>query len=145
MIRFHNIALISVTPNAPGAISLSVRCISGRAKWVPESHTLSLHADVVDDGVVSEKFTALLSSKQAAFVLEVGCQTGVSPAELSVSRFRHCTQEAFEVRSGTVRPRGPLTIRYFLRAQAEPVAPPNGGSATRLGNSGATEGPPSVS
>jgi hypothetical protein len=28
---------------------------------------------------------------------------------------------------------------------AEPSAPPNGGPATRLGNSGASEGPPSVS
>jgi hypothetical protein len=28
---------------------------------------------------------------------------------------------------------------------AEPDAPPNGGPATRLGNSGVTEGPPSVS
>jgi len=31
------------------------------------------------------------------------------------------------------------------RLDAEPDAAPNGGPATRLGNSGATEGPPSVS
>ena len=31
------------------------------------------------------------------------------------------------------------------KTKAEPGAPPNGGPATRLGNSGATEGPPSVS
>ena len=34
---------------------------------------------------------------------------------------------------------------HFSRANAEPSAAPNGGPATRLGNSGATEGPPSVS
>ena len=31
------------------------------------------------------------------------------------------------------------------RNPAEPGAPPNGGPATQLGNSGVTEGPPSVS
>jgi hypothetical protein len=36
------------------------------------------------------------------------------------------------------------SIRTGLR-QAEPDAPPNGGPAAQLGNSGVTEGPPSVS
>jgi len=33
----------------------------------------------------------------------------------------------------------------FSRTAAEPSAAPNGGPATQLGNSGATEGPPSLS
>jgi hypothetical protein len=34
---------------------------------------------------------------------------------------------------------------YFLSKATQPCAPPNDGPATQLGNSGATEGPPSVS
>ena len=39
------------------------------------------------------------------------------------------------------------TVLLMVRRpnKAEPDAAPNGGPATRLGNSGATEGPPSVS
>ncbi len=38
------------------------------------------------------------------------------------------------------------TYRWWLRIpKAEPGAPPNGGPATQCGNSGVTEGPPSVS
>lgn len=36
-------------------------------------------------------------------------------------------------------------VRRLRRKGAEPGAPPNGGPATRLGNSGAGGGPPSVS
>jgi hypothetical protein len=38
-----------------------------------------------------------------------------------------------------------LVRRCLQRHTAEPDAPPNGGPATRLGNSGATEGPPAKS
>jgi hypothetical protein len=36
-------------------------------------------------------------------------------------------------------------ITFWQKKHVEPGAPPNGGPATQLGNSGATEGPPSVS
>ena len=36
-------------------------------------------------------------------------------------------------------------LEHELDRNVEPSAAPNGGPATRLGNSGATEGPPSVS
>jgi hypothetical protein len=42
----------------------------------------------------------------------------------------------------------PIYVRMCRRTRQKPAelgAPPNGGPATRLGNSGATEGPPSVS
>jgi hypothetical protein len=38
----------------------------------------------------------------------------------------------------------PDVVQLFSE-QAEPSAPPTGGSATQLGNSGVAEGPPSVS
>jgi hypothetical protein len=37
------------------------------------------------------------------------------------------------------------SVGGWLQEIAEPSAAPNGGPATRLGNSGVTEGPPSVS
>ena len=40
---------------------------------------------------------------------------------------------------------GYLRCDQRLARRAQPVAPPNGGPAPRLGNSGVTEGPPSVS
>jgi hypothetical protein len=40
---------------------------------------------------------------------------------------------------------GRMASRFYQRRRAEPCAPPNGGPATQLGNSGIPEGPPSVS
>ena len=40
---------------------------------------------------------------------------------------------------------GRMASRVYRRRRAEPCAPPNGGPATQLANSGVTEGPPSVS
>jgi len=49
--------------------------------------------------------------------------------------------EAFVERVTTSELRLPLSIWK----EAEPSAAPNGGPATQLGNSGVTDGPPSVS
>jgi hypothetical protein len=52
---------------------------------------------------------------------------------------------AFALRDWYGSPTRTLLLRLLEEHQAEPFAPPNGGPATPRGNSGVTEGPPSVS
>jgi hypothetical protein len=52
-------------------------------------------------------------------------------------------QRAIDLAEGFIQ--GPEDFRPHDEEWAEPDAPPNGGPATQLGNSGVTEGPPSVS
>jgi hypothetical protein len=125
MIRLQNIVTIRVLPEALRAACLAVRCLSGRAKWSPDSRTLSLKADVIDDEAL-DKWADFLNSQPSAFGLELDCQTGASPEEISTSRFSRCAQATLELRSGTARPKGPATVHYYLRTVAEPSTSPNG-------------------
>jgi hypothetical protein len=144
MIRLSGIVTIRVAATEPRTGWLTVRCLSGRAKWSPDSQLLSVKADVVDDEAV-DKWAEFIDSEPPAFELELDTQTGASPEGISTSRFSSCVHAALEWRSGTVRPKGPNTTHYYLKATAELGAAPNGGPAERLGNSGAGGGPPSVS
>ena len=130
MIRLRNIVRVTVTPNELGAVPLSLCCLKGRAKWIPASSILSLTADVIDHGEGSDKFVAFLSSEQRSFFLDIDCQIGAALEDVLVSRFR-CQQETFEIRSGTVRPAGPSSMRYYLKAKAEPDGAANGSQPIR--------------
>ncbi len=144
MLRLPRIVTIRVASLASRADWLTVRCLSGRAKWSPDSHVLSLKADIIDDEA-QDKWVDFFASKPSAFDLELGCQTGAPPEAICTSRFSRCTQAMLEFRSATARPKGPNTTHFYLKTIAEPGAPPNGGPAEPLGNSNSSGGPPSVS
>jgi hypothetical protein len=144
MVRLPNIVTIRVASPASRSGLLAVRCLSGRAKWSPDSRILSLKADIIDDEA-QEKWADFFASKPTAFELELDCQTGGSAEKVTTSRFSRCVQATLEFRSATARPKGPATTHYYLKAIAELGAPPNGGPAEPFGSSGVGGGPPSVS
>jgi hypothetical protein len=139
MIRLAKIVTIRIAPTASRPSSLAVRCLSGRAKWSPDSRILSLKADVIDDEA-HEKWADFFDPKPPTFELEIDCQTGASPEEISTSCFNKCVEATLEMRSATARPKGPATMHYYLKTIAEPGASPNGGPVTPSGNSGAGGG-----
>lgn len=144
MVRLPNIVAIRVTPAAAQAALVAVRCLGGRAKWSPDSRTLSLKADVIDDESHG-KWVDFFASKPSAFELELDCQTGASPENVSTNRFSRCLDATLEWRSATARPSGPTTVHYYLKTIAEPGASPNGGPASPPASTRVSEGPPSVS
>jgi hypothetical protein len=144
MIRLPKIVTIRVAPAEHRAGWLTLRCLGGRAKWTEESRTLSLKADVPDEET-HDKWLDFFASKPCSFRMEVDWQLNDSSNKISTSCFAKCRDAALELRSATVRPKGASSTRYYLKTIAEPSAPPNGGPATQPGNSGVTEGPPSVS
>ena len=89
---------------------------------------------------------------------------GIHPDELLPADFHQFVTEWFGdkfpaggrgwqcfIRENTSSEQEAFDLFFKLRAEydrvhiAQPCAPPNGGPTTQLGNSGATEGPPSVS
>jgi hypothetical protein len=144
MVRLPSIVVIRVVPAEPPVDCLTVRCLGGRAKWSPDSRALSLKADVIDDEA-HDKWADFFASRPPAFELELDCQTGASPQEITKTHFSRCAQATLEWRSATARPKGPATSHYYLKAIAELGAPPNGGPAEPLGGPDVGGGPPSVS
>jgi hypothetical protein len=118
MIRLLNIVEIKVEPKETMARQLTVRCLSGRAKWSADSRVLSLKVDIIDDEAEGQWVTFLASNPQS-FDLEVTSQSGIALEDTSTSRFNNCIKTSFECRSGTARPRSPSTTSYYLKATAE--------------------------
>lgn len=133
MIRLSRIVAIRVAATESRTDWLTVRCLSGRAKWSPDSQILSVKADVIVDEAV-DKWAEFIGSEPPAFELELDTQTEALPKEISTNHFSRCVHAALECRSAIARPKGPNTTHYYLKVTAELGGPPNGGPAERLGN-----------
>jgi hypothetical protein len=115
MIRFRKIVTIRIAPPESETDWLSVRCLGGTAKWLPESCILSLKADVLDDEI-HEKWLGFLASKPVTFKLEVDYQTGDSPEAVHTKCFSKCREATLEFRSATIRPKGTLPAHRRVHA-----------------------------
>lgn len=105
--------------------SLNVKCLEGRAKWIPTSHILSIKVHILADDSNDDAFLAFIGESQN-FDLEV-----VSDSMSACTTFKVVAVDEIECRRGTVRPQGPFTMNYYMKFNAEPVV-----SFGRAGSSG---------
>ena len=112
MIRLRDIIQITVTPDDLEKFSFSLQCLGGRAKWLPESDILSLTIDIIDSGNIFEKFLEFLGSNKNSFCIEAACRD-------ASACFRCYKQNTFEIKSGTARPAGPSTTRFYFSGLAK--------------------------
>jgi hypothetical protein len=95
--------------------SINVKCLDGRAKWIPTSHILSIKVHFIVDGSEDDVFLEFISKSQN-FDLEV-----ITDSMTACTRFKVVAVDEIECRSGTGRPQGPFTMNYYMKFIAEQV------------------------